>query len=99
MTPSNTHPGTAPRGLRRVFLLQAACGLLAALLTAPAPTRAQGLIEFSVTDYNTSTRYQVGDNGAGLRTLPFPQVPYALIHVTAQSYSGVGRLYLYPQQD
>ena len=30
MTPSNTHPGTAARGLRRAFLLQAASGLLTA---------------------------------------------------------------------
>ena len=30
MTPSNTHPGTAARGLRRTFLLQAVSGLLTA---------------------------------------------------------------------
>ena len=49
MTPSNTHPGTAARGLRRAFLLQAAGGLLAALLAAPAPALAQpDVIHFSV---------------------------------------------------
>jgi hypothetical protein len=98
MNPSNKHPGTAARGLRRTFVLLAASGLLTALLAAPGPALAQGLIEFSV-GASTYTRYQVWDNGTGLRTLPFPQVPYELIHVTTQSYLGVGRLYLYPQAD
>jgi hypothetical protein len=48
MTPTNRHTGTAPRGSRRAFLLQAACGLLAALIAAPAPALAQGVIQFSV---------------------------------------------------
>ena len=48
MTPSNTHPGTAPLGLRRAFLMQAACGLITVLLAAPAPALAQNVIQFSL---------------------------------------------------
>src|SRR5262245_17888172 len=62
MTPSNTNLRTAARWPRRTLLLQAAAGLLAALLAAPTPAPAQGVIQFSV-GFSTFTRYRVNDNG------------------------------------
>ena len=55
----------------------------------------QDLITFSV-GYSTFTRYEVWDNGTGLRTLPFPQVPVNRINATTQSDYPGGRQYLYP---
>jgi hypothetical protein len=43
MNPSNTHPGTAARGLRRALLLLAACGLFSVLIAGPAPAFAQNV--------------------------------------------------------
>jgi hypothetical protein len=99
MNPSNCHPCNAARGPWRAFLLRAACGLLTALLVAPAPALAQGLIQFSVGS-STFTRYQVGDDGTGRRTLPFPQTSQNKINATTRSdyWNGpqyVGRQYLY----
>jgi hypothetical protein len=69
MTPSNSHTGTAARGPRRALLLQAVCGLLAVVLVAPAPARAQSLIEFSVYTGSPWPQYEVRDDGTGLHQL------------------------------
>src|SRR4051794_39824754 len=90
MTPTNSHPGTAARGMRRAFLLQAACGLLTALLATPA--HAQGVIQFSLSSYPSFTRYQVKDDGTGLKTLGFPQSGIARINATTRSdYTSAGQ--------
>src|SRR3954464_13940293 len=99
MTPPNFHPGTAARGLRRALLLQAACGLLTALLAAPAPATAQGLIGFTVSNGATYPQYQIRDNGTDLRHLPIPQGVGALIFSTTGSDYPGGRQYLYPRYD
>jgi hypothetical protein len=84
--------------------MQAACGGLTVLLAAPAPALAQNVIQFSL-GASTFTRYQVKDDGTGLRTLPFPQVSSEnRINATTGSnyWNGsqyVGRQYLYVQPD
>jgi len=106
MTPTNSHPGTTARGPRRAFLLQAALGLLAALIAAPAPALAQNVIQFSVGGGSAFdfTRYQVGDDGTNREVLDFPQAPSSRIQATTRNdyWDGpqyVGRLYLYSQDD
>jgi hypothetical protein len=97
MTTSNRHPGTVARGLGRAFLLQAASGLLSALLAAPAPAVAQDVIQFSV-GINTYPQYQVMDNDNGTvppTLMPFPQVTDPFVHATTQSDYPGGRQYLY----
>jgi hypothetical protein len=94
MNPSTMHSRTPARGLRRTFLLRVASGLLAVLLAAPAPALAQNLIQFSVGS-STFTRYEVKDDGTGLRTLPL-QAFGPHIYATTRSYPLVGRLFTYP---
>src|SRR4051794_35048222 len=99
MITSNRHPGNAARGPRRAFLLQAVVGLLAALLTAPVPAPAQGVINFNAGLY-TFTEYRIGLDGTGSGPLTgFPQLERTGVYVTSQSYPGVGRLFLYSQVD
>jgi hypothetical protein len=101
MTPSNTHPRTAVRGPRRAFLLQAACGLLTALLAAPAPALAQGVIHFTQGVGIPYPLYRVNDDGTNLQQLTsFPQILNSP-HVYASAQSGYpgGRQFLYTQTD
>jgi hypothetical protein len=96
MSSSNRHPGTAARRLRRAFFLQAGCGLIAALLAAPAPALAQGVIHFSLSG-GTITQYKVSDDGTGLQTLTLiPQESDPRVVATTQSGYPGGRQYLYP---
>jgi hypothetical protein len=95
MTPSNAHPGTAARGLRRAFLLQAACSLFTVLIAAPAPALAQNVIQFTVSA-STDSRYEVKDDRTGFRTLPFPQAPGPRINATTRSDYPGGRQFTYP---
>lgn len=97
MNPSNRHPKTAARGLRRAFLLQAACGLLTMLLAAPAPAFAQNVIQFTL-GVGTA-RYKVLDNGMGLQSFPFPQDPQSRINSSTRSDYPGGRQYLYGSVD
>jgi hypothetical protein len=93
MTPTNTHPGPVARGLRRTFLLRAAIGLLSALLAAPAPALAQGVIHFNVGPI-TPAQYVVNDDGTNLQQLtPSPQGGGPSSFETAQD-NYPGRLYL-----
>ena len=89
MTPSNRHPVTVARGLRRAFLLQAASGLLAALPRRPAPALAQDVIQFLV-GQGTYNQYTVPDAGGQYTQLTsFPQLQQAC-YATAQSYDWNG---------
>lgn len=97
MTPSNRHPQSMSRSTRRAFILQAACGLLAMLLAAPAPALAQDLIHFKVVTTANTTQYEVEDDGANLQPLLIPFTSGQVNLSTARSdYSG-GRQYLYTQ--
>src|SRR4051812_9091091 len=102
MNPIYRNPATAARGTRRAFLLQAACGLLAAMIAAPAPARAQGtLIQFGVLTGSIWPQYQVRDAGTGLQQLPFPedrQLGARISATTRSDYPG-GRQYLYSRYD
>src|SRR4051794_20410897 len=98
MNPSTMHPRTAARGLRRAFIVLAACGLLTALLVAPAPALAQGVIQFSL-GASTFTRYRVNDDGTNLKTLAFPQTGFYRISATTRSDYPGGRQYLYVADD
>src|SRR4051794_32557502 len=92
MTSSNTHPRTATQWPRRAFLLQALGGLLTALLIAPNPALAQGVIQFSL---NISTRYRVNDDGTGLQPFAFPAPSSDMIIASTRSDHPGGRQYLY----
>src|SRR3954453_22321861 len=95
MTPSNSHPGTAARGHRRAFLLQAARGLLVVLNAAQTPAFAQGVIQFNVGG-GTYTEYMVSDNGVTLQQLTtFPQTPSNHVFATTRSDYPGGRMHLY----
>lgn len=96
MIPSNTHPGTAARGLWQTFLL-AVSGLLTMSLAAPASALAQGVIQFSAGS-SASARYRVNDDGTNLQTLAFPQTLNRRIMSTARRDYPGGRQYLYVQQ-
>jgi hypothetical protein len=98
MTPSNTHPGTSVRALRRAFLLQAVSGLLTALLAAPAPIFAQDVIHF-IHGPSPYPLYKVNDDGTNLQQLTsFPQVGTYHVYASAQSSYPGGRQFLYPLQ-
>src|SRR3954454_14233290 len=90
MIPSNTHPGTVARGLRRAFLLQAASGLLTALLAAPA--LAQDAILFTV-GYSTFTQYTVPSSGG--TAMPLTSLSTPSVHATTRSDYPGGRQFLF----
>src|SRR4051794_35434417 len=100
MIPSNLHPTTATRRTRRALLLQAACGLVAALLAAPGPAHAQSVIQFCV-GLSEWPQYQVGLDRSGnvtnQRTLEF-STNTPRVYATARSDYPVGRQYLYSKR-
>src|SRR5436305_838833 len=100
MTPTNSIPGTASRGPRRVLPLLALSGLIAASLAAPAPAPAQGVIEFSVYIGSPWPVYEARADGTGFFSqVPIPQTVSTRTFSTARSDYPGGRQYHYARYD